>query len=451
MTQKDLVKKFQNAMNLQGEELVEDGIFGRKTEGASNKFDLAMIVSKKPAIVPEIPRDTTHLSPLDWVRAELGQKEIKGSQDNPRIRWYHTHCANIGSKEHPDEVPWCSSFLNACADECGMKKTDNALAVSWKNYGVDSGDDVEAGDIVVIGSSHVTMANKAFNRKTDKYFEGIGGNQADSVNVSVFRVDGISACRKWVPKADTVTAPTTPVPVAPLDPEPVPVLVTKMHRKGFSTDKKILGIDISDYQDKPIDWDAVKKQGVDFVIIKATEGDWWKSKLMAMHAANVASVGIAMGFYHFFRMVNPHTGKIQDPVEQAQIFWERIKEYYAKDGTMLPPALDFESHDGEPSENDLICAKQFLVELERLSGITPIIYTGPYFFQSMGKTGLTLGFEKYMLWNAHYTDQDPLIPAPWPKFTFWQFTSDFDLANYPKGVDANWFDGNLADLKKILV
>ena len=58
-------------------------------------------------------------------------------------------------------------------------KKDNALARSWKKYGVDSGDEVEEGDIVVLGDSHVTLANKSFNRKRDKYFEGLGGNQRE--------------------------------------------------------------------------------------------------------------------------------------------------------------------------------------------------------------------------------------------------------------------------------
>lgn len=155
--------------------------------------------------------EKTFPHPIDWMRGELGQKEIPGKQDNPRIREYHKHCANIGSKEHPDEVPWCSSILNAAADNCGMYKTDNALASSWDKYGIDTGDVVEQGDIITIrhegGGRHVCLANKTFRRSLSKTFEGLGGNQSNAVKVSTYRVSTIVACRKWIKKPGTITAP----------------------------------------------------------------------------------------------------------------------------------------------------------------------------------------------------------------------------------------------------
>lgn len=211
MTYRDLVKKLQSEMNALGENLTVDGDPGPKTQAALSKFDVALVLSKKPEVQVPVPDGSTHLAVIDWARGELGQKEIAGKQDNPRIRWYHTHCANIGSKEHPDEVAWCSSFLNAAADECGMEKTDNALASSWEKYGTDTGDQVDEGDIIVIkradGGRHVTLANKPFSRSKDKTFEGLGGNQSNSVNVSIYQVSNIVAARKWKPKAGTVPAP----------------------------------------------------------------------------------------------------------------------------------------------------------------------------------------------------------------------------------------------------
>lgn len=214
MTLKDLVKKLQAEMNAQGESLSLDGDPGPKTQSALAKFDVALVLSKRPVEKPVL--DGVFEQPIDWARGELGQKEILGSKDNPRIRWYHTHCANIGSKEHPDEVAWCSSFLNAAADECGMKKTDNALANSWDRYGEDSGDMVEEGDIVTIkhasGGRHVTLANRAFNRRKDSTFEGLGGNQGNQVKVSTFPCAHIVACRKWIPKPGSVFNPKSSSP-----------------------------------------------------------------------------------------------------------------------------------------------------------------------------------------------------------------------------------------------
>lgn len=218
MTYKDLVRKLQAELNRLGESLTVDGDPGPKTQAALAKYDVNLVAAPTPKEEIPVKEGATHLHPLDWARRELGQKEVAGSKDNPRIRWYHTHCANIGSKEHPDEVPWCSSFVNAAADECGMEKTDNALAASWKKYGEDSGDEVEAGDIVCIGSSHVTLANKAFNRKKDKTFEGLGGNQGNQVKVSNYSTSSISTCRKWKAKPGTVSSPIgTKAPPASAD------------------------------------------------------------------------------------------------------------------------------------------------------------------------------------------------------------------------------------------
>lgn len=196
---KDLTRVFQRALNERGAGLVVDGDFGPLTTRAASRFDVGIALLPKTLSAP-----TGELRPIDWARGELGQKEIPGVKDNPRIRWYHIHCANLGNKEYPDEVAWCSSFLNAAADATGMQKTDNALAASWKNYGIDAGDDVQEGDVVFlkssVGSGHVTLANHSFKRSKVKTFEGLGGNQSNSVKVSSYPVADIVTVRRWVRK-----------------------------------------------------------------------------------------------------------------------------------------------------------------------------------------------------------------------------------------------------------
>lgn len=151
----------------------------------------------------------THMHPIDWARREIGTKEILGKKDNPRIRWYHTFSKNIGGMEHPDEVAWCASFINACGANCGMEITANALAASYDKYSEDTGDWVEEGDIVTIAhpGRHVTMANKRFNRKVEKSFQGLGGNQGNTVKVSSYATNTIRGARKWKPKPGTISAP----------------------------------------------------------------------------------------------------------------------------------------------------------------------------------------------------------------------------------------------------
>lgn len=203
MTYRDLVKKLQTAMNAQGETLTVDGDPGPKTQAALSKFDVTIGLSKAPVVSPPV---ADAKSPIAWARTQLGQKEISGSKDNPVIQEYHSH-ARLGSSQH-DEVPWCSSFLNAAADATGMEKTNDASAISWKKYvGEDTGDQVEEGDVILLtptvsgSTGHVTMANKPFSRSKDKTFEGIGGNQSNSVCVATYPTSRIVVAKKWKPKA----------------------------------------------------------------------------------------------------------------------------------------------------------------------------------------------------------------------------------------------------------
>lgn len=165
-----------------------------------------------PIPKPEVTEDTDSslgLHPIDWLRNEmkLGAVEIPGSKHNPRIVEYHKHSGNIGGEKatHPDEVPWCSSVLQAAADACGMYKTDNALASSWDKYVGEKlkiGDWVEEGDIIRLAhpGGHVTLANKRFQWTGKGTFDGLGGNQSNRIKVSTFSQSTIVSIHRWKPK-----------------------------------------------------------------------------------------------------------------------------------------------------------------------------------------------------------------------------------------------------------
>lgn len=151
------------------------------------------------------------IHPIDMCRTFLGLKEKPGALHERQIQEFHEACDNIGGRKdnklHADEVPWCSSIWNWIAEKCGMEKTNNALASSWIKYNLARlGDWVEEGDIVVL-DGHVTVANKRFNRKTAKSFEGIGGNQGNMVKVSTYPVSRIKAVRVWKPLKGNVVPP----------------------------------------------------------------------------------------------------------------------------------------------------------------------------------------------------------------------------------------------------
>lgn len=200
---KDAIRKMKSEINrLTGSKLTLDGPVG-PVIGPQTLAALTVALREEPE------PGTPFLHPIDLCRTFLGLKEKPGAQNERQIQEFLEACDNIGGRKdnklHPDEVPWCSAIWNWIAEKCGMEKTNNALASSWLKYGsARTGDTVYEGDIVVL-DGHVTCANKTFNRKTAKNFEGLGGNQGNMVKVSTYPTSRIKAVRVWQPlKGNTV-------------------------------------------------------------------------------------------------------------------------------------------------------------------------------------------------------------------------------------------------------
>jgi len=113
---------------------------------------------------------------------EIGQKEIAGAKDNPRIIEYHSSCK---LKATHDEIAWCSAFVNWCITKARGKGTDSAMARSWLIWG-NKAEVPQAGDIVVFkrGNNGIS-GHVGFVAKTPKWYDifikVIGGNQSNMV------------------------------------------------------------------------------------------------------------------------------------------------------------------------------------------------------------------------------------------------------------------------------
>jgi uncharacterized protein (TIGR02594 family) len=205
--------------------LSTDGRFGPKTGAALDAWGKSLgappVQGEKGAQVVEVdPRlaralDDDHDSsvvacapphpiPEDdapWMaiaRREIGQKELKGAEDNPRIREYHA-ATTLG--EQADEVAWCSSFVNWCLKQAKIPRTRSAAAASWTDWG----DETEArrGAIVVIynaaaKNSGLTRTGNHVGFLVEDQGWGwklLGGNQSNQVKESCF------SKKKWTLKA----------------------------------------------------------------------------------------------------------------------------------------------------------------------------------------------------------------------------------------------------------
>lgn len=201
----------------------------------------------------------------------------------------------------------------------------------------------------------------------------------------------------------------------------------------------IHGIDVSHHQDT-INWDEVKKFGVTFVFVKATEGIDYLDTMFTHNWQNVEKENMIRGAYHFYESDD-------DPVQQAAWFVNNVKSFKG----VLPPVIDVESagHNKvtiEEYQNKLIV---LLNEVEKLTGIEPLIYSSPNF---AAKYLTDNKFGKYKLWIAEYGVDAPRIPPVWQTqgWHFWQDSFQATVPGVPKKVDRNRYAGKFSDLVELV-
>ena len=206
-----------------------------------------------------------------------------------------------------------------------------------------------------------------------------------------------------------------------------------------------LGIDVSRWQDdnstaQQMDFTKSVDMGAKFVFIKSSQALWADEDIL-YNWKSAKDAGLLRGAYHFLDWV-------ADPRKQAQYAWSIIQS----DPGELPPVVDFEYWQPPPA-NAFDKLWNYVVEMERLSGKIPIIYTGAFFWFDWGTQADV--WKKYPLWIASYTSQDYMESnveklTPWDKWHFWQYTSKGDGIAFgaeSEGLDMNVFNGSLDDLK----
>lgn len=207
-----------------------------------------------------------------------------------------------------------------------------------------------------------------------------------------------------------------------------------------------LGIDVSRWQDnnstaQQMDFTKSVAMGAKFVFIKSSQRLWTDEDILYNWKTSKAA-GLLRGAYHFLDWdVSPR--------EQAQYAWSIIES----DPGELPPVIDFE-YWNPPPPNAYDILWNYLIEMERLSGKKPIIYTGAFFWDAHGTDADV--WTNYPLWIASYTTQDYMESnvaklTPWDKWTFWQYTdkgNGLAFGAESSGLDMNWFNGSLDELKQ---
>ena len=201
-----------------------------------------------------------------------------------------------------------------------------------------------------------------------------------------------------------------------------------------------LGVDVSHYQGD-VDWHALSHSEVKFAYIKAAEGSANVDPLFARNWTTARDSGILHGAYHFAHPA-------QDPEQQAVHFAAVVNVDAAGFGE-LPPVLDLEVSDGLSADALIEWTTAYLSKAEALFGRSLMIYTGGFWRRQFGDRRVP-ALQHNLLWLARYSRQEPVVPANWARWDFWQFTDgqNGEVVHVP-GVrgrcDCNRFRGSLLE------
>lgn len=121
--------------------------------------------------------------------SQLGVKEAPGAKDNPQVVEYHKYSTLKNLVGLADSVPWCTSFVCWVLEKVGMGSTNSTAARSFLKWGVSTFHDALPGDVIVFwrGSKNGWQGHVGILlAKKGNLLYVLGGNQADSVNISSY-------------------------------------------------------------------------------------------------------------------------------------------------------------------------------------------------------------------------------------------------------------------------
>lgn len=176
---------------------------------------------------------------------------------------------------------------------------------------------------------------------------------------------------------------------------------------------RLKGCDISHWQRNDFDF-----TGLEFVILKATEGKTYKDKTFHDKMKIAKEKGLLVGAYHFARPEN------NTAVVEAQNFVDSVKPYINE--CML--CLDWEMI---AWNYPITWALDWLKEVERLTGVKPLIYCH-YKKAHLCKVIADAGFGLWVVeWDKPI--QEPTTTGAWQFWALWQYSAT--------PYDKNYFNG----------
>lgn len=230
-------------------------------------------------------------------------------------------------------------------------------------------------------------------------------------------------------KPDWDSQPVIPTPdallVVPGADTPLPYLAepTLRQKPKKRLTSSICGIDVSHYQGA-INWQMVSTdENVRYVYIKATESSGMVDSHFQHNLIQARKYGIPAGVYHFF---SPSTSESM----QFANFHQNVSGMPMD----LIPIVDVEHRGRAPLATFQNRLRNFLLAVERMYGVKPIIYTGINFYNKY----LAGKFTNYPFMIARYGEEWPEL-ADDLRILMWQFTDKGSISGIHGNVDRSCF------------
>lgn len=196
-------------------------------------------------------------------------------------------------------------------------------------------------------------------------------------------------------------------------------------------------IDISSHQ-PTVNWDALRRDGYEGAIVKATGGNTYVNPEYHQQLAGARGVGLVCGHYHYDGEPTVSTGT---PEQEAAHF---LAHADVQPGDLT--AFDAE----ERATRSIPRYMAWMTLVEKAHGMPPLFYTFQSFVTELGAAPWQ-PLARYPLWYAWYPNSGqpgnfPAPLAPWQKITLWQWSGGTAVIGIPNPTDSNLFDGDRAAL-----
>ena len=194
------------------------------------------------------------------------------------------------------------------------------------------------------------------------------------------------------------------------------------------TGSGMLGIDVSKWNSN-INWNAVKKSGVNFVIIRcgyrgSSAGSLIEDPMFRTNIQGATAAGIKVGIYFFTQAMDE-----REAVEEASMVLELVKNYKIS----YPIFLDVESSGGRADAIDketrtAVC-KAFCQTIQN-KGYTAGIYANKNWLENKIDPS---ALSAYKIWLAQYAAK----PTYTGRYNLWQYSSTGRINGINGNVDMN--------------